>query len=1271
DVDMDPHQRSLLNSFGPVRHALLTSSHDPQRRVHVVYDADSSNFVLTELKQEVEKRTKLTLILPDVNHNPLSEQEDQLDVEHNTLTVKGNEFLAKLASCRMTCVVVGSDRPPFPMYEIVLQQAWGDVYGNILQQAAKEAEHAGNQIVFLQREETCPDWVLNRLETCTVMMYPERQSRLGQSARFWRELPAVFEDVDMDPHQRSLLNSFGPVRHALLTSSHDPQRGVHVVYDADSSNFVLTELKQEVEKRTKLTLILPDMNHNPLSEQEDQLDVEHNTLSVKGNEFLAKLASCRKTCVVVGSDRPPFPTFLQRAMSRSDVYGNILQQAVKEAEHAGRQIVFLQRGETCPDWVLNKLESCTVMVYPNYRETSDMDLHHQRLLNSFGPVQHAAFMSSRDPQQGVHVVYDAESSNFVLTELKEELEQRTGLRLVLPDMEHKALSEQGNQPDDTLTMQGSEFCATVALCRKTCVVLGGLVYPRSGEYDKMMQQAVLEEKHPDIQTVFIQRGETCPGWVLDRQDTCTVITYQQSNFFSMRMFQFFVREEVWESLTAFVGYVSTAPQPQSQIPSADDTSEGKSATDAQRVQNQTPLQPIFSSKWQTVDTVTSSGGTVRKQYSDVILTVPSDAVDEDSQVDIHTAVCTDVDRVRRVVKLSEDECVSSPVAEYWAGHEFRFKKPVTITLPHFLPPDPDPSLVRVYRVTRRPDGEIVSTRLRPQPSSSIDATPVNEHGVGTDHPAVSQAYQREDAAYRTAKEAEPTLPTDAASPAMKADDFPEHCLDQDVEWEEAATFQLTTGGHVIIITNRFSGYVCTYCGRHGPPVLNVLVCGTHTQESADRQTAEVSVHVWDGRIHIADFRQDYGIGIQNHILCSRTLDVLPDLLDSRLHMRLVIGRLSKNDWQHSLGDIDLLLSPVQQRHDLRHVLSSCDTRDCRNSSHITRPISAYWMLETLPERHPQPWLQCAVYVCQVASNTEPSWSDREGVERSASLPVKLPKQKDQRAFATQTDDKRDITTGNGGGSLPKASTQKYDRNGTTSSLPVSRQPPDVHGAAGYQNDHENTQDKHHVSDNHSHAEGVALNGQSYPPFLLEQFDQLTDSFKRQLMSGPSQNAGNPTSGASNFAQANGSLVRGQSAEAGAVGGSSYSVTQNIYINNQPMTNNIGKIQGETTNLASTVTSNHGAPPGSGLNQLANALPNNGGNNSALPAPWGHERNGLEYERNGPEYERNGPEYERNGLERVHEHEAAQLENEMEPDPQNGEHLTDTNNPVCSPEEDQM
>nr|KAG5686958.1 hypothetical protein BaRGS_021533 [Batillaria attramentaria] len=93
----------------------------------------------------------------------------------------------------------------------------------------------------------------------------------------------------------------------------------------------------------------------------------------------------------------------------------------------------------------------------------------------------------------------------------------------------------------------------------------------------------------------------------------------------------------------------------------------------------------------------------------------------------------------RVVKLSEDECVSSPVAEYWAGHEFRFKKPVTITLPHFLPPDPDPSL--------------------------------------------------------------------------------------------------------------------------GPPVLTAMVCGNYMRDASAYQTAQVSVHVWDKRMNIADYREAQSVSL--------------------------------------------------------------------------------------------------------------------------------------------------------------------------------------------------------------------------------------------------------------------------------------------------------------------------------------------------------------------------------------------------------------------------
>nr|KAG5686956.1 hypothetical protein BaRGS_021531 [Batillaria attramentaria] len=266
-------------------------------------------------------------------------------------------------------------------------------------------------------------------------------------------------------------------------------------------------MKQELETLTGLRLVLPDL--------------KHDVLSVKESPFLATLALCRNMLVIFDDDD-----------TLDEMYENLLQQAVKEAEHPDGRTVFIQRGRRCPDWVLNKLETSTLMIYPH-------DAGHQfnRKTDFWATV--AAFLD--DPQRGAHVVYDADSSNFVLTELKPEMEKRTRLTLILPDMNHNPISEQEDQLDvehNTLSVKGNEFLAKLA------------------------------------------------------------------------------------------------------------------------------------------------------SY-------------EDSQADIHTAVCTDVDRVRRVVKLSKDECVSSPVAEYWAGHEFRFKKPVTITLPHFLPPDPDPSLIILLCGRRR------------------------------------------------------------------------------------------------------------------------------------------------------------------------------------------------------------------------------------------------------------------------------------------------------------------------------------------------------------------------------------------------------------------------------------------------------------------------------------------------------------------------------------------------------------------------------------------
>nr|KAG5686960.1 hypothetical protein BaRGS_021535 [Batillaria attramentaria] len=99
-------------------------------------------------------------------------------------------------------------------------------------------------------------------------------------------------------------------------------------------------MKEEMEKRTGLRLVLPDL--------------KHDVLSVKESPFLATLALCRNTLVI-----------LDNYDTLDGVHENTLQQEVKEAEHPDGRTVFIQRGWQCPDWVLNKLETSTLMIYPH------------------------------------------------------------------------------------------------------------------------------------------------------------------------------------------------------------------------------------------------------------------------------------------------------------------------------------------------------------------------------------------------------------------------------------------------------------------------------------------------------------------------------------------------------------------------------------------------------------------------------------------------------------------------------------------------------------------------------------------------------------------------------------------------------------------------------------------------------------------------------------------------------------------------------------------
>ena len=219
--------------------------------------------------------------------------------------------------------------------------------------------------------------------------------------------------------------------------------------------------------------------------------------------------------------------------------------------------------------------------------------------------------------------------------------------------------------------------------------------------------------------------------------------------------------------------------------------------------------PIVSVHWQASWTVRSEGGCFRKTGSDVILQLPPKAV-QDGGVVVHAAICADVDRIRRLLNLSDDEQIVTPLAEYWAGQDFRFQSPVSITLPHFLPPDYDPDHVRVYHVTRTHDGRITLTRINEDPETG-------------------------------------KVPEDRATILD----------DSDVRLEEKYLGCIQSEeSHIQLFTDHFCGYVCTYCGtqvkknRRLRRELYVMGSGSLTASPDSAYYLDVFA-----RVRVADFRQ--------------------------------------------------------------------------------------------------------------------------------------------------------------------------------------------------------------------------------------------------------------------------------------------------------------------------------------------------------------------------------------------------------------------------------
>ncbi|KAK7462561.1 hypothetical protein BaRGS_00038390 [Batillaria attramentaria] len=1275
---MDTRHQRLLNKFGLVGHAILKSSRDQQRGVHVVYGIHSTDFVLSNMKEELETRTGLRLVLPDLKHDVLS--------------VKESPFLDTLALCRDTLVVLDN-------YDTL-----DEVYENTLQQAVKEAEHPDGRTVFIQRGRLCHDWVLNKLEMSTLMIYPHDaghqlynrktdfwatvaaflglryhivrrggtsdrpaiecivvsqyydneshqlvEERLkNKSSGIWSELqeipestarailqgqeesvlhhprqtgdtrqhsatgihkvaagsgivlpttsagdgaavhksmivitdsvmhrwldfgmysggdekvtqtlvqqaenigckitavilnyltyswekirrlqrltntllilldseprPAidiidafnfVLESAGMDTRHQSLLNNFGPVRHAILRSSRDPQQGVHVVYGTRSTDFVLSNMKEELETRTGLRLVLPDL--------------KHDVLSVKESPFLATL--CRNTLVVLDDD-----------YRLHWMHKNLLRQAVQEAAHPDGRTVFIQRGRLCPDWVLNRLEhTSTLLIYPHdaghqldrnryfwatVAAFLDQRVHSILTVTGlFGPIRQAVLETPDGEEGAICVLYHHSTEQFVYGAFAEQVEKRSSLRIV-------RLFKDGSSPPATL----QHFERASQLCRHTLVLLGRSLLAQ-GVDSAHFQSTIADASKRSESFVFVLFGDVIignmPEWLHSKLKSSFWCRYSKPGQESTESFWDVligviesrlrvtrgssehavqtgktedeqpihipelshenasqsddegVSEGEFEhssctssdaslsrsasvhvelcapetdqdkheapdteavdsptpgSLSAGTGSASAFADTKIQV--EDGTNERQSAQDTHRVQTPTPLQPIFSTDWQIVDTLTSSGGIVRKEYSDAILTVPPDAIEEDSQVDIHTAVCTDVDRVRQVVKLSEDECVSSPVAEYWAGHEFRFKKPVTITLPHFLPPDPDPSLVRVYRVTRSPDGQFIVTRLNPGQLS--DCTP--ETGQSQDW--------NEDEPLKGAD-------TSKASSAQSVQES-EHTekSTEDVVWEKTGYFWLSSADHITVITDHFSAYVCTYCGKdQGPPVLKAVACGSHDKNSSGLWVVHISLHVWDRRLKMLDFQQEFGVPSDEAIgKRSISLRGFPgQLQESNLHVRLVL--VEQERWQFCLRSNG-------RPHEAIDYFLSCDSDTCAVvMRERTCPVHYEWLVESKSLDNKEPLLRFFLDICHHSTEQTPSWDDEENL-RIKTWPLRYPRHIDQRESTTQTGKRTPPST-------PPAACDTTGRSASSSPERIDSQGSRI--SSNYQNSSDNTQMKETIS----------------------------------------------------------------------------------------------------------------------------------------------------------------------------------------------------------------
>ena len=262
--------------------------------------------------------------------------------------------------------------------------------------------------------------------------------------------------------------------------------------------------------------------------------------------------------------------------------------------------------------------------------------------------------------------------------------------------------------------------------------------------------------------------------------------------------------------------------------------------------------PVVSTFWQTSQKFDSQGGTLHMPGSDVKLHVPPDAVFRFSCMDVRSAVCADVDRIYHALKSPHDQHIVSPLAEFQTDHDVKFQHPVCITLPHCLPKDFEFHLVYVYCLSRPPNGNVKITRIRWKPDDKTQQEDIFSNELKDSDGTLTQKEKDVDEKMSTETDKSThLLPEEKIGVKYMPQPDDDGCV-----FEEKGYFQVSAEGQVFVITDHFSGYVCTYCGHsQGPPEFMVMAYGSHIRTSEGVRYASVDLHIWDKRIEIADFRK--------------------------------------------------------------------------------------------------------------------------------------------------------------------------------------------------------------------------------------------------------------------------------------------------------------------------------------------------------------------------------------------------------------------------------